>query len=80
MFGRSKCRHQWKLAGAKYNPRPEGLRNAKGNDPALVREAIYGITVLTQQCEHCGWIATSRAVGQVDVSSVTSVERQGVEW
>jgi hypothetical protein len=74
MFGRSKCRHQWEFVGAKYNPRPEEMRSVKGSNPDLVREGVFGVTILTQRCTECGWIETSRVAGKPDLAKF------GLEW
>lgn len=74
MIGRARCRHQWEFAGAKYDPPPDGLRSLRNSSEGLMREALYGVTILTQRCTECGWIETSRIAGKPDLSKF------GLEW
>jgi hypothetical protein len=69
-----RCKHQWEFVGAKYNPRPDEMRNIKGANEALLREVLYGVTILTQRCTECNWVETSRVAGKPDLSTF------GLEW
>lgn len=39
-------------------------------NPEIMRETLYGFTLLTQQCTECGWIATSRTAGKPDLKKL----------
>lgn len=72
VFGR-KHQHQWKVIGVRFHPRPEDLSRARWDpdpDLELIREVLYGFTLLTQQCTECGWVATSRTAGQPDLKTL----------
>lgn len=56
-------RHHWKTVGEKFNPPKPGLRDTKG-DAAWTMRVIYGITVLTQECESCGEVRTHTTAGR----------------
>jgi hypothetical protein len=71
---RRRCRHQWEFVGAKYNQRDEGMRSVKGASEDMLREIMYGFTILTQRCTECGWIEVSRIAGKPDLSKF------GLEW
>lgn len=75
IFSRApKHEHQWKVTGAMFHPPNADLRSIRVESAQLLREALYGMTVVTQECESCGWVSTYRAAGKVDLSA------QGKTW
>jgi hypothetical protein len=67
------CPHRYKVVGVSYMGRLEGQGPFKfrGVSEALVREYLYGVTTLTQQCTLCGYSDTTRHLGQIDVPGFT---------
>jgi hypothetical protein len=50
-----RCRHQWETVGQRFTPPPSLLRFKQGSgSDQLTLIVMYGLTVVTQRCEHCG--------------------------
>jgi hypothetical protein len=61
---RSRCQHAWKLIGVNYNEPPDGLMSVRNSSEEFAREAMYGVTTLTQRCEKCGWTEVTTQIGR----------------
>lgn len=65
-----KHRHgPWEVVGVSYQPgRAAGSIETWGPDSdRMYREAVYGVTTLTQRCTGCQWVTTTTEVGRVVV-------------
>lgn len=75
IFSRTpKHEHTWKVTGALFHPPVTALTSIRVQSTALLRQALYGMTVVTQQCETCGWVSSTYHSGKVDLSA------QGKTW
>lgn len=66
--------HVWKVTGAIFHPPNSDLRSIHAQTATLMRQALYGMTTVTQQCETCGWVSSTYHSGKVDLSA------QGKTW
>lgn len=69
-----KHQHRWKVTGAVYQPRPEGLREAKGMTQETFEQVLHGSSLLTQECTECGWVSVTRVSGKPDLRG------SGIVW
>ncbi|HEY2086269.1 MAG TPA: hypothetical protein VGH54_09620 [Mycobacterium sp.] len=75
LFAREpKHQHAWKVAGGRYEPPVGRSFEVERISDQMLREMIYGVTTITQECTGCGWVATSREIGRVDLS------KYGLRW
>ena len=69
---KTKHQHYWKTTGTVYvNPAHGKVENISEE---MLRELTFGVTILTQQCEDCGWVDSSRHVGKLIVPGLTRVD------
>lgn len=66
-----KHRHSWKVIGVTYQSPDRSLTSLKGAGPELLRQTLFGISTLTQECKDCGLVATSTETGKVNVPGFT---------
>lgn len=62
--------HVWKDESASHLPsdRPDSVRNVP---PNLLRELVFGLTVVTQRCTECNELAYRKILGNVKVKGFT---------
>ena len=66
--------HDWKVIGATYQGPPHSASTWGFTDQATINHLLHGTTVLTQECQVCHRIDTTRRAGRVDLSA------HGWEW
>lgn len=75
IFSRApKHEHAWKVTGGFFHPASADLRSLRSDSPVLMRQALYGMTVITQECQTCGWVSSTTHSGKVDLAA------QGKTW
>jgi hypothetical protein len=57
--------HQWEPVATDYQAPPEFLTSVQGASADVLREAMFGVTIVTQRCTGCGWTDFSRTAGKV---------------
>jgi hypothetical protein len=58
-------RHHWLTVGEKYTPRDSDITSFHGNtDEDTYLKVVYGLTVISQQCDGCGLLKTEGIPGQ----------------
>jgi hypothetical protein len=73
MFKRKrKHLHTWKAIGARY--RGPTRFDASWASERMIRELVDGVTTVTQLCETCGRVDSTRHIGKL------SLEHLGLKW
>ena len=60
-----RCQHNWKPVRVTFSPPVKGPIDYWGFDGP--DRFLWGVTHVTQQCEHCGRIDVTDYIGRVDI-------------
>jgi hypothetical protein len=57
------CKHRWREV-ERFSAPPFGGKLTSLMDDDILREMVFGVTVIVQQCEHCGRLTQTRVLGR----------------